>query len=905
MSEFSAMDMGGPDAAERARRAHRAVIQELLAGGFGKELHPVPRTKKFPVFDGWPEWKPSEEDQLGWLQGLPDLGLKTRGFPTLDVDLSKLEHIKAVGEVVREFVTRRGGEFLARTRTGAPRYAVIFRLPERAEPFRKIVQKFDVGGGVTESVELLAHGQQLKIVGGHPDGDTYGLAGTIDADKLPELDEAGAYELVERIRQALAGLGLKPQGTPSGGGQARQRSAVDAAAGKDAALEAHVRGVMASFPPNDHAVFPDYDRDFIPTLGALYGASGGAEWGLELAKDWALSGDYAGENSPEDIEKRWRSFGQGVALGLDNLESICAEKLGVWVKDGGGSRREADARRARLGSLQIGRLEARFGKASVALDRQGLPPLGNSARSPAPGIAGWARPYDLPPRISSVQELQERLVWVADEAAYVDRRTGASFDTRAAVDHTFQANIAGDPALEVHGQTPAGKPTIRYLTAWEWLQRERIVQRVDSRDYRQGEPEFIRTSNRVVLNMWRPAQMRARLEDLVLAGRAPTVADNEVQWFLDLVGYILRGSAGPGVGVDVPVERFLDWVAWVVCTDEKPAHHYVINSDVQGVGKSTLANAIAALIQGGERGTLARTLVAELDHNIISSQFNGWAKARLGIAHELRDAVGQASTRGEQKDQYRAMKPVLAAPPFELPINEKFKQPYVARNVLAFLGLTNEGADVLVIERDERRLVFLNSVAGRMDRATAEPAHRALGAADAWAEGVGGLWKLLAWCRARWAAVLATCGVPGDRYDVLTGPAWRTSYKEQVEDAGKGALATEMERAMRDGRLGWLATLDDMRRALAHGAGSYSGRTLTDGQLGAAVRALGGGRVRETQIRLPGAEDRRVRLWCLDRARLEDVRGRKPEQIAGWYGAAGGGGETFGVIENEKSQKKV
>ena len=110
-------------------------------------------------------------------------------------------------------------------------------------------------------------------------------------------------------------------------------------------------------------------------------------------------------------------------------------------------------------------------------------------------------------------------------------------------------------------------------------------------------------------------------------------------------------------------------------------------------------------------------------------------------------------------------------------------------------------------------------------------------------------------------------------------------------------LATEIERALGDGRVGWLSTLDDLRAALFAQAGSYSGRTLTDAQLSGAIRALGGGKIWR-QVKLPVSAGPKlggklVRLWVLDPVRIADARERTPAELAGWYLAVKRGGASI------------
>lgn len=853
---------------------------------YGAEAVPVPKMSKHPTVKGWPTLQFSDEARAAWIEAGTDLGLRTRFFPTIDVDIDDPKLVAVVNSYLTTLAESQGAKLLIRTRPGSVRMSFTCRLDPFAEPFSKMRQKLKGGG----AVEILADGQMVKLIGTHPgSGKLYELEGEDlpEAEELLALDELGARLLLAQLRVVLELAGAKPDGR-AGASSSTSRPPRIAVSSVD---KDYVTRLVALLPANAAKTFPDYD-EYLQMGAAIWGASGGAEWGRDLWLGWVRTGDGADDASDEEVLDKWASFAGGTSLGLDYLESKVSE-----FGD--------DATKHTVARHQFKRLAGER-PVSEALAAQGLA-SGTGVVAWATDSSGWARPWLLPERITTGADMVRRFIHCAEVQGYIDRTTGVVW-TKANLNDGFTAALANDPALTVMVPGPKGTTKPKRLTPFDWLRDQPGVMRLDRRGYRVGEAEFINTAKGTVYNMWAPPKAVIQIEDIYTKeGRAGLdalgVTDADAEEFLLPLMRHLLDNAEPTLGRSGVTDRVLDWLArnlWNLTT--KPAHHIVISSDVQGVGKSSLAELVGALVCGGQP---PEGIVAVVDENMLAMQFNAWASARYIHIEELGTLLGHAHSAGEKRTKYKGLKPLFASPPTTIPINQKNQPVYQAKNVSFVLATTNMGELAIPIEHGDRRLVLIESPAKTpLPKGIATKLHAALADARSWTPGTGALWRLLVWFRMRWADVEADAA----RLGIVNGHAWDTRLKGDTLDASMGSVATDIKELLDAGRIGWLVTTRDVRQALIdHGPAQHRQRSVTPHTIAAALRELGarvctGGNA-SGKVRLDG-HAHPTRLFVLaggDLAKQERALSASAETLAAWYAP----GRSFGPVENEARDKET
>jgi hypothetical protein len=290
----------------------------------GEDLVLLKAGQKGPHSKGWQSAEIAEDTLRDWAKQGQDAGLKCARFPTLDVDCDNPE----VGEKVREFLSSKNLDgYLDRRRDakGVYRFAAIFRTEEPAAKQARTYQFSDTGE--TFKLEFLGDGQQVKVLGTHdtPTGGSYFIeGGPRDLATLPEIGGADHRKLILDELEALliaAFPTLERKSSSSGQVGARRHKKARNPADLDPANqtwdEKRVRELVAALPAND---FPDYDEAF-KVCAAIWGSTGGADFGLEIWREWAQGGAWGADNDDAWVEKRWSSLTES-ASALKELRGL-------------------------------------------------------------------------------------------------------------------------------------------------------------------------------------------------------------------------------------------------------------------------------------------------------------------------------------------------------------------------------------------------------------------------------------------------------------------------------------------------------------------------------------------------------------------------------------------------------
>ena len=179
----------------------------------GYAIHPV-RFKKKGIFDdGWQSVRATSNTLDVWLSNghaASGVSILTYKTPAVDIDCTDPalveEAVQIVQDVLFEF-----GDFPVVRQGKAPKLAIICRT---AKPFAKRkTHVFRDSDDVLHHVEILGDGQQLVAYNVHPETDkpysylTGELVST-PVEDLPEIDEASATEIINRVNQRFLELGL-------------------------------------------------------------------------------------------------------------------------------------------------------------------------------------------------------------------------------------------------------------------------------------------------------------------------------------------------------------------------------------------------------------------------------------------------------------------------------------------------------------------------------------------------------------------------------------------------------------------------------------------------------------------------------------------------------------------------
>lgn len=290
--------------------AGQPAFLEWSSAGFGAELVRLTTPEdtgaspgKRPVDAEWQTLAVTPEIVARWARQHANVGLRTRQFPAVDVDVDDA----AIAAAVEQLVVATLGPTARRTRANSGRRALLFRV--QGSPFKKRTVGFKLPDGTFARIEVLANGQQLVVAGMHASGVPNAWPeGQPRADALAPMSEAQCDELVALLRVRLAGLGcvLDGKSTPAPNGAQRpaQRAPRPFPAStweRDAEL---AEEALARLDPD--MAYEDWLRIGM-ALHAKDPSPGGAAF--EFWDRWSSAGQkYPGR---EALEQKWKTFKQG------------------------------------------------------------------------------------------------------------------------------------------------------------------------------------------------------------------------------------------------------------------------------------------------------------------------------------------------------------------------------------------------------------------------------------------------------------------------------------------------------------------------------------------------------------------------------------------------------------------
>jgi hypothetical protein len=419
------------------------------------------------------------------------VGLQGRNFPGLDIDVED----EAMAAAVESLALDHFGMAPVRVRDGSPRRLLVYRKPTGHDTIRKTRLAWMDAQGVKHAVELLAHGQQYVVEGGHPKGGFYRWRHN---DGPCEWGSANITEIISEhidgFFTALRALihkkdwGEIQKGALAGTGMPSTRKGLD-----DKSLHASspklVLEALEAWP-NGPDTLPSHD-DFVAALAAIKAALGPdrEDYYADVAA-WAMNHETI---RPDYVRKTWESINDA-ALGAS------------WL-------------------FATAKATGRFdGEAQEDFDDQGEALI---AQTP-------------------LEKMLSRYVWVRQLERYVELETGDTLSGRAFNAENVQVTAFGNTGLksaEAHFQNARGARKAQ--TATFRPGRPPLIEDVNEKGVK------VRA-----VNLWRPSPI-APLEGVTDDMVAPwldhvtklfgDVGDPAREHFLNFFGFVLQN---PGVKIN-------------------------------------------------------------------------------------------------------------------------------------------------------------------------------------------------------------------------------------------------------------------------------------------------------------------------------------------------------------------
>jgi hypothetical protein len=682
-----------------------ALITEQRLALRAHGYNPVPLAGKAVTLKAWQKRTEATEHEIrSWPRAHPaqtNTGILTRNNPAFDVDvLSSAEIADAAAEVIAAELAAIGGRVMVRFGR-RPKRAILCRT---SEPFKKIKVELDsffadpdTGEVKYDAIEVLCDPQQIACLGIHPDtGGAYEWVGGaptyVPASDLPLITEADARAIVDKIIVMMAErFGINDRTSAKA---ARPDTPVAEAKTTDTAT---AYGAAALRSACETIVNAESGSQEATLNGQCYGI-GQLVGGGELPEAEALSALRAAvERIPDhDPANPWktgdlarkveRSFTEGKSKPRAAPEAEPAEFL---LKPKGGDPRVTAALKVLGPEAWAEHGEAIInGQAALYVTIDGgkdfknfmVENLDDCARisecmraDEAPRAALWLL-IDAEPEVETegprAEARRRRTVRFADFVAYLPSHQYIYKPTRdmwpaSSVDSTLPwvkvgTDKKGDDvmiraALWLDQNRPVEQMT--WAPGMEMLIKGRLV----------AEGGWVGRPGATVFNLYRPPSVA--LGDASKAGR-----------WVDHIGQIYPESA----------DHIVNWLASRVQRPEVKINHALVFGGNQGIGKDTILEPV--------KNAVGPWNFSEASPPQILGRFNSFLKSVILRVSEARD-LGDS----DRFAFYEHMKPIIAAPPDVLRVDEKHLREHSVFNVVGVIITTNNKSNGIYLPADDRR----------------------------------------------------------------------------------------------------------------------------------------------------------------------------------------------------------
>jgi hypothetical protein len=541
-----------------------------------------------------------------------------------------------------------------------------------------------------------------------------GLVATVDADELlaelgidPDAaDSAVSADTAARPRRRTPGLGTK------------RRSARPAVPLAKRMLHApperceKLLGNLMRALPND---LPEQGarNDWIGKGQALWGACGGADWGLPIYLEWCARWP-CGEDDPAANEVAWASFDE---RGVNGVKYLCgwAHEVGTpaalaAVKaielasfsmihdddlddddadgDDATGDDEAETETAETeangaekpeekdGEDEAAEMQEEEKKEKLGTKQRAKPGAKKSAKNGAGKGGGGSRTLTPDEALPAGVTIADFHAYKPQKQKYIFHDTGDLWPAES-----VNASVAPITLRNANGQAQRSEGVngkqgrIKRIAASAWLDRH---QHVEQLTWAPGYPQviadrlvseggWIDRQGCAVFNLYRPPIVAAG--DAGLAGR-----------WVDHVRLVYPDDA----------DHIIAWLAHRVQRPEEKINHGLVLSGDQGIGKDTILEPVKYAVGPWN--------FIEASPQEMLERFNGHVKSVILRISEARD-LGEVNRFAF----YDHMKVVMAAPPDVLRVDEKNIRKYSVLNVCGVILTTNHQTTGLHLPPDDRR----------------------------------------------------------------------------------------------------------------------------------------------------------------------------------------------------------
>jgi hypothetical protein len=473
----------------------------------------VPGIKRANGWVGLADWTEHEatlDDLRRWYKMAANVGIQTRYFPALDLDVDD----KALCREIEKLGYEKLGP--APRRTGSlrsPRCLLMYR----GEPMRKRRVAFMVGTTKC-AVELLGDGQQFVAEGKHPKGGEYKFPDWHPCDGKPEdlteIDGAKVDAFFAALGDLLNMLGY-PVASDNGSSAATGKHRPIGSPELMASDPADVLALLKACSNADN----NYD-EFIRLLAAIKSSFGEtAEDFYPQVEAWALTYE---ENTPEVVRDKWNSF-RDAALGWSYLEA--------WGRSHGYNE---DAQRAFADTPQPAE----------------APHSENAAHG---AVVSSENPDGTIPE-NALDRMVARFIYCTELDRYFDTTTRAFISEKA-------VNVCST-LVAAYGKTGTNSAAAQ-------LQNHPDARRVATPTYRPGKPMLITEAGKLAVNTWRPSDVvpAKNVSDAdvkpwltlcdILFGNATPEREHFLNWWAHnfqkpgrKIGHAIALTSGQGFGKD-------------------------------------------------------------------------------------------------------------------------------------------------------------------------------------------------------------------------------------------------------------------------------------------------------------------------------------------------------------------
>lgn len=175
---------------------------------FASHLLAVRPRDKMPAFPGWTRYDATLADLEQWSLADYNLGLKTKFFPTFDVDIED----QALAARVTEIIQTKLGQTFRRGRANTGKVALVYRLDDKFDTVRPKQHEFEKGRSII-AVDMLGDGNQFVVQGVHPSNSMYYWTPRVPIfESIPVITAPHADKAIEAVSEFLSSQGWRARG---------------------------------------------------------------------------------------------------------------------------------------------------------------------------------------------------------------------------------------------------------------------------------------------------------------------------------------------------------------------------------------------------------------------------------------------------------------------------------------------------------------------------------------------------------------------------------------------------------------------------------------------------------------------------------------------------------------------